>query len=315
MNRPGRVRDGMAGYAAAPDFAWSGWRLKIPGGPYGGQYHGFIGPDSSGWPAGLDEIYRQTDSVAGLGAWGETEVSPYEHDWGGLAQREGETLSDHVYRSPGEMRPRPNASGGAHVVHGFQRRRSAGFAVAPGNYRGIGGMGLTADVPGGGTVTPYMQTPRIVHPYPYPVEPLRPLLPPHSVCPAWGCDGPPHWWGPGTVPQPAPPQLPAPAPTVPVATIPPISPAPAPTVSVSNDPQCLAMGMNGGPYPYCNAGGLSPIDSMTPAQGSPAAVAAGPGASPSISDWLSESTMISSIPNMYVAAGAALAAFLLLKKK
>jgi hypothetical protein len=168
---------------------------------------------------------------------------------------------------------------------------------------------------------------------PAPVRPVGPIYPvgpnpdpgnpfPGQICPAWGCNGPPQIWnpiwrGPGAtsvVQQPPPPASPAPAPVVPVTTIPPISPAPAPTVSVSNDPQCLALGMNGGPYPYCNPGGLSPIDSMTPATGVPAAgVAAAP--SSSLSDWLNQSTLISSVPNMYVAIGGAIAAWMMFKKK
>ena len=227
----------IGAYSTAPSFAWSGWRLRPPGGPIGGQYHGYIASDDIvdgvGWPAGAAEIYRPGDP-AGLGAvrrlgppvhdphrhfvgppihiqhldcdqaWKEylaahpldcdalwkqyhaahfhdpdpwrdfrrlhancpadkwadflqshpdcddprravpalhglgASVGPWEKIWSGTALTEGQTHSDHVYRSPAEIRPRPNASGGVNVVHGHQTMRSAGFAVAPGNYKGIG---------------------------------------------------------------------------------------------------------------------------------------------------------------------------------
>ena len=138
MNRPGRVAAPahLAGYTAAPPFAWSGWRLRIPGGPEGGQYHGFIAADSAGWPNGYDEM---GGSGSGLGDVDVT-TEPWESLWGGTALREGQDLSDHVFRSSAEMRPRPNASGGANVIPGYQRRRSAGFAEAPGNYRALGAV-------------------------------------------------------------------------------------------------------------------------------------------------------------------------------
>jgi hypothetical protein len=130
---------GLEGYTVAPFNAWSGWRYRIPGGPIGGQYHGFIAPDDSidgiGWPAGHDETFRAVDNPAGLGGmpW-----HGWDDTWGGIPLNEGETVSDYVYRGPAEMRPRPNASGGAHTVRAVQTRRSSGYATAPGNYRGLG---------------------------------------------------------------------------------------------------------------------------------------------------------------------------------
>jgi hypothetical protein len=130
----------LAGYTDAGDFAWSGWRLRIPGGPAGGQYHGFIAPDSdTGW--GTDngsEIAenapdRTLYSEPGNPFLGDLPRDPWENEWGGTPLDEGETVSDHVYRSPGELRPRANASGGALTVYGYQTRRSAGFAESPGN--------------------------------------------------------------------------------------------------------------------------------------------------------------------------------------
>lgn len=155
-----KVPPGMAGYTAAPFNAWSGWRYRIPGGPIGGQYHGFIASDDIvdgvGWPAGHDEIFRAVDNPAGLGGmpW-----HGWDDTWGGIPLNEGETVSDYVYRGPAEMRPRANASGGTNTVRAVQTRRSAGYAIAPGNYRGLGAM-------------------------------------PPRACPAWGCGPPPHFLGP-----------------------------------------------------------------------------------------------------------------------
>lgn len=131
----------LAGYTdAGGDFAWSGWRLRIPGGPEGGQYHGFIAPDSdTGWGTeNGSEIAENTPdrsaySEPGNPFLGDLPRDPWENEWGGTPMGEGETVSDHVYRSPGELRPRANASGGALTVYGYQTRRSAGFAESPGN--------------------------------------------------------------------------------------------------------------------------------------------------------------------------------------
>lgn len=335
MNRPNRVRmpEGMAGYTSAPDFAWSGWRLKIPGGPIGGQYHGFIAPDSYGWPAGHDEIYRPAADFSGLGDVADHSLAPWDHEWGGISQAEGESLSDHVYRSPGEMRPRPNASGGANVAPGYQRRRSAGFAEAPGNYKGVGVIPPFALRTNGGSSKSVVSVPALLY-----HGTALPAYFPTEACPAWGCGGPrPIYGATSVVAQPPPPTTPAPVATV-VSSIPPVSPAPAPTVAstpttpaaaaappamtttapaaVVNDPQCVALGMNGGPYPNCNVSGMTPIDSgvATPS-GAAAVAAATPVDTSDISTWLNESTLISGVPNMYLAIGSAIAAYFLLKKK
>lgn len=142
MNRPNRVGNSgtLRGYAVAPALAFSGWRLSVPGEPDGGQYHGYIGPDSTnnGWPAGTDEIGNSSTPQLSGGS-----LTPWDHLWSGIALREGQNLSDYVYRSPSEMRPRANASGGANVVRSFQRRRTPGAALAPGNYKALGFVGMT----------------------------------------------------------------------------------------------------------------------------------------------------------------------------
>lgn len=139
----------LAGYADAGDFAWSGWRLRIPGGPAGGQYHGFIGPDSyDGWGTvtgteidGAPDSGKNVYVEPGNPFLGDVPRDPWSNDWGGTALEEGETHSDSVYRSPGEVRPRANASGGAFTVYGYQTRRSAGFAESPGNMSPAGAQG------------------------------------------------------------------------------------------------------------------------------------------------------------------------------
>lgn len=177
--------------------AWAGWRLRIPGGPVGGQYHGFIAPDdlvnnAGGWPAGHHEIFRPIDTGQNLGIY---PWHPWDPSWVGTPLREGETVSDFVYRSPAELRPRPNASGGINVVRAVQYPRTPGYAVAPGNYKTLGMV---------------------------PVPVSRGHMP--AACPAWGCGSPP--WargqpvvtvGPITTPapvvaQPPPPTSPQPAP-------------------------------------------------------------------------------------------------------
>jgi len=102
------------------------------------------------------------------------------------------------------MRPRPNASGGINVVSAFQTERSAGYAEAPGNYKGVGALPIVHYCPQGGDGcgdTPLMIVTR----------------------------------GPGataTVTQPPPPAGPGSGYLTPYSA-PPVSPAPAPTVSVS----------------------------------------------------------------------------------
>jgi hypothetical protein len=213
--RPARVRDrgmhGIGAFVSSPPLAWSGWRLGIPGGPDGGQYHGFIGPDSRGFrTANLQEIGPEAPhgeegppAPPSSGPW----ASPW---WGGTGLSEGENVSDFVYRSSAELRPRPNASGGANTVRAFQEERTAGFAVAPGNYKALGAV----------VASPLAPRPTSI------VKNYNPL-PSGQICPAWGCGPVPFRsfqavqhgipMGPGAtnkVPQPPPPTYPVVGPTV-----------------------------------------------------------------------------------------------------
>jgi len=290
-----RVRmPGFHGYRSAPDFAWSGWRYRIPGGPEGGQYHGFIGPDSSqswdkgqgGWPAGSSEIsdgpQKRPSGHSILPGQGSSR-GPWAKEWGGTAFGEGETHSeDYVYRSPSEMRPRPNASGGQNVIFGTEDGVSPGFAEAPGNYRALGAApsGLT---PGNSIAL------RRPVPMPRPIpRPLYPydfnMYPPLATIPSGGSGAT------NVVAQP--PQFQSPGP---IYVTPYSAPAVAPT-----------------PAPAVNA---TPADFL-PSQGQIV-----PGLTPgttttgtSFADWLSESTIIPNITNQWVALGAAAFALVMMTR-
>ena len=117
-------------YAQAPALAYSGWRLRIPGGPEGGQYHGFVAQDAG------DQLSNPT--LVRDGPAPADSLAPWDHVWGGIPLAEGENRSDYVYRSSAEMRPRANASGGTNVISALQTRKTAGYAEAPGSYKGVG---------------------------------------------------------------------------------------------------------------------------------------------------------------------------------
>jgi hypothetical protein len=293
---------GMDGYTPAPYLAWSGWRYRIPGGPTGGQYHGYIASDDIvdgvGWPAGHDEIYRTVDNPAGLGAF---PWQPWDETWGGIPLKEGETVSDYVYRGPAEMRPRANASGGVHTVNAVQTQRSAGYAIAPGNYKGIGAM-------------------------------------PARICPAWGCDGPPSWrklgppihGGPMPVPWHGPIPFPGPRPS-PIVPQPPPPPGPFPGPTVAggcpsgqyqdaagnctsdwHNPYSLYLPTDGSspaPAPTVAANTCPTGYSVDPTSGN--CVVAGTAPSGGITAWLGSETTIGGmqIPNYLLAGVGALVAF------
>ena len=333
-----KVPPGIAGYTAAPFNAWSGWRYRIPGGPVGGQYHGYIASDDIvdgvGWPAGHDEIYRAVDNPAGLGGmpW-----HGWDEEWGGIPLNEGETVSDYVYRGPAEMRPRPNASGGAHTVRAVQTRRSAGYAVAPGNYRGLGALTDNPIVRG---ILPQYWLPRPQ----YGTQPGGPISypgrvpgdwqhfgPPMSACPQLmlapcppgqrrtGNSGPPcyHETGPcegPSVPQPPPPIYPQPGPVA--ASGCPTGPYRDAAGNCTADwshPSPLYLPPDQGspqPSPTVSANTCPTGYTQDPSTGNCYA----PGAAPSgsgIMAWLGASTTIGgvNIPNAAIAGVGALIAF------
>lgn len=321
VRMPGRLH----GVTKAPDFAWSGWRLKIPGGPEGGQYHGYIAPDSTqsweggqgGWPGGRSEIAegpQKRPSGHSLLPGQGSSYGPWDKEWGGTAFTGGQTHSDHagkeIYRSPSEMRPRANASGGVNTIFGDQEEATAGFAEAPGNYRGLGYADL------GMMINPAARIPLspvgVMPTYPVP-RPPQALVPPIPASPPQQYLGPPvrvvvgpdmqpipYYPGPTMIPsygsgatnvvaQPSP-STPGPIAVV-QWTAPPVSPTPAPVVTAT-------------PADYMPSQGQV-IDGLTP--GTPSA----PSTGTTFSEWLSESTIFPSIQNQWVVLGA-LAAFLMM---
>lgn len=268
---PSQPAPALGAYASAPLLAWSGWRLRIPGGPEGGQYHGFIAPDDTkdgmGWPAGHDETYRTIDSKAGLGAY---PWQAWDSAWGGIPLKEGQTLTDYVYRGPAEMRPRPNASGGVNTVRALQTKRSAGYAVAPGNYKGLGAV-------------PANVVMRV--PYNFEGGPMP--------CPAWGCEGPPRPIRIPWVLQPPPTIYPQPSPVTSGSLCPPgqSQDAAGNCVTDERNPYVLYLPQSPAPAPTVSA---TPTDSSTtvaPASSTDAIMA-----------WLEGSTLISGVPNWGIAA-------------
>lgn len=294
-------------YSTAPLLAWSGWRLRIPGGPYGGQYHGFIAPDDTvdhyGWPAGHDETFRPIDNRQNLGHVGIYPWHHWDHGWHGTPLEEGQTVSDMVYRSPAEIRPRPNASGGINVVRAVQHERTPGYAVAPGNYKTLGAM---------------------------PAEFYQHA----SVCPAWGCGGPRF---PLSV-QTLPPASPAPSPVV-NQPPPPIQPQPSPTVTLDGCAvgqyrdaagNCTSDWRN--PYPMylpldspispaptvpasTSATGVCPTGYTVDANGNCVVAGVAPSGS-SLSAWLGASTAVAgyAVPNFVLLGGVLLVAMKFMKK-
>lgn len=90
---------GIGSYAAVDPFAQTGYRLSVPGGPVGGQYHGL--PSANVNPG----ISRA--------------MAP------GAAHKR-------VYRSPAELPPRPNAGGHQNILHVKHSPRLPGYSMVPG---------------------------------------------------------------------------------------------------------------------------------------------------------------------------------------
>ena len=118
-------------YRTAPPLAFPGYRLRVPGGPPGGQYHGYLGGAAEDFPPNAFPVTPFRAPGSSLDAWA-------IENWGGNMLSEGVSNSDYVYRSSAEMRPRANASGGASVVDADQAEITPGFAESPGNYRALG---------------------------------------------------------------------------------------------------------------------------------------------------------------------------------
>src|SRR5271155_5973904 len=109
----------LGAYQSVVDFAYPGWRLTIPGGPAGGHSKGFTHTQASGTTI-LPEDDYETDRGDGMSS----------HDAVHASKRNPRG----IYRSSGEVPPRPNASGAAQTYPSFQTRRHAGTSEAPGSF-------------------------------------------------------------------------------------------------------------------------------------------------------------------------------------
>ncbi len=278
----------VGAYTKAPPLAWAGWRLRVPGGPPGGQYHGYLG-DLSGR---------------------------------GIVLREGETLTDYVYRAPGEMRPRPNASGGAQTVREYQTRRHAGQAVAPGSFLGLvdplvadgsrgsdGGGGM---VPDDGWMPNDIVAPLPGEPWPkwqkgplpgYP-WPTSPIYFPEDLIPSHGSGAT------SVVTQPPPTLLPTPpAPAIYDFTVPPISPRPAPTVAAKPSDFLPSQGQTletwAQPLPPSYRVEIGPDGQYR--------IVVGQGAGQTFADWMEAETIWTGVKNKWVTLGGVIVGALILR--
>lgn len=108
----------IGAYQSVPDFAYPGWRLRIPGGPAGGHYKGFLYNYMTPEIPAADQY--EADRNAGAASH-DAAIAPASAPRG-------------VYRSPGEVPPRPNASGRSMVFRGYQVQRHPGTSEAPGAF-------------------------------------------------------------------------------------------------------------------------------------------------------------------------------------
>jgi hypothetical protein len=299
----------IGAYQDTPAFAYPGWRLTVPGGPAGGHYKGFTHNYSAGTAIEAGDEY-EADRAAGASSHDAVHASPRNPRG--------------VYRSSGEVPPRPNASGSAQTYRGFQTRRHAGTSVAPGSFPApfdvTGEDAFLAAHPGMGDLG-YINARMVMSDGWSPTD----VAPPHvnfrvaseappsrpnvvADAPPYGIDVPPGYvyvrttspaTGATNVVNQPPPALTAPAPTVNVPNAPPISPAPAPVVA---SPVVVPDGS--GSYLRVSDGStVSPSDVYeNPATGQlQATVGAGSG----ISNWLTQNSIWSAVPNWTLLAGVA----------
>jgi len=323
----------IGAYTATDHFAYPGWRLTVPGGPAGGHYKGFTHNYSTGTEIEPGDEY-EADRAAGASSHDAVHASPRNPRG--------------VYRSSGEVPPRPNASGSAHTYRGFQTKRHAGTSVAPGSFpaeffetpedlllaQQLGELGISArmvmsdgwepptDVPPGWNMTDFSRAGM-----PAPWAPIRivdeaaPSRPNVIVAPPpFNIDVPPGMvYARTTVPAPPstgatsvvnqpPPVLFAPAPAV--SNVPSAPPiSPAPAPVVASP---VVVPDGSGSYVRVSDGSSVSASDVyqNPATGQlQAAVGAGSG----ITGWLTQNSVWSAVPNWALLAGAA--AVLLLSGK
>lgn len=317
----------VGAYQGVVDFAYPGWRLTVPGGPAGGHYKGFTHTEATG-TAILPEDDYETDRGDGMSS----------HDAVHASRRNPRG----IYRSSGEVPPRPNASGSAQTYRGFQTRRHAGTSVAPGSFPADyketnedGFLSLAENTPH--YITPgdiassmlglgYVDNGSEIMPYRGPGYGFLPMrggpifenFPTNTVAaPTAAPSSAPSSGATSVVNQP--PASLAPAPivsTVPVYSAPPVSPAPAPTVATN---QVVPMNDGSGNYFNLSTGQVIPASAVTQnlatMQLTAPSTAAGFTAAGAMT-WLEQpSSLFPSVPNWGLLAAAAVAATMLMGKR
>lgn len=320
----------IGAYRDGPGFAYPGWRLTVPGGPAGGHYKGFTHTQAAGTTI-LPEDQYELDRGDGMSSHDRVHASP--------ANPRG------VYRSSGEVPPRPNASGAAHTYRGFQTRRHAGTSVAPGSFPAdfhetgeddflslaenaphylkpeeaaafLGAEYVIGD--GFAPIGARLMVPRpntaicseMIQSIPPGYQRVQVGTDPNG-CPVYHVVPIPSTGATSTVSQPvvSAPDLPIlpPAPSVPVSTAPPVSPTPAPIVATN---EVVPVNDGSGNYINLSTGQIIPASAVTQNLATMQLTA-----SPTSSalSWLEEpSSFFPSIPNWgLLAAGLGAAALLM----
>lgn len=321
----------LGAYRGTPQFAYPGWRLTVPGGPAGGHYKGFTHNYAAGTAMDPQDQYE----------W-ERASGSSSHDAVHASVRNPRG----VYRSSGEVPPRPNASGNAMTYRGFQTKRHAGTSISPGSFPAsfedteedsflhgvfVDGLGLVLrpvanggpsapvpyrlPLPGVGVprpapiiAYPTSSTPPVITPVPYrlplpgvnyPTPVVSPIVPAPGapMVPAYPA---PSWGATSVVAQPPPTQIPQPpAPSLPVYVAPPVSPAPAPTVATNQ----VVPSADGTGYVNLSTGVVIPASQVQQNPATGQLVQTSGFDLTSIETWLTENTLISSLPNWAVVGG------------
>lgn len=310
----------LGAYQKVQDFAYPGWRLTVPGGPAGGHYKGFTHNLAAGTAMDPQDQY-EWDRASGASSHDAVHASP-KNPRG-------------VYRSSGEVPPRPNASGNAMTYRGMQTKRHAGTSISPGSFPAnfddtpedsfLHGVFLEGEPEFLGEdlgLMPYVNGgPRGGPNFPCP-HPNYILAGQHWVPNPSGCGG--HWAvnitpaAPPNIPttgatsvvaQPMPTPVPlAPSPSIPVAVVPPVSPTPAPIVATNE----VVPSADGTGYVNLSTGVVVPASQVMQNPATGQLVAQASGALTSIETWMTQpSSFFPSIPNWGLLAGAAAALMLL----
>jgi hypothetical protein len=124
---------GLGAYSPVPPFGQHGFRLGIPGGPQGGQFHGRVSANPS------DLAYH-----GGI-AHNLTVPGGAPHNWASTILRQqpyAQYYHDPIYRAPGELPPRPNAAGDLNIFSEPHMPAVPGYAMVPGGLFPTSSMGI-----------------------------------------------------------------------------------------------------------------------------------------------------------------------------